>query len=213
MISTYPKISIVAAGAVLLTGLVGEHAKAYEFFTDRDEWLEAVQGKQINLEDFNNIPDGQYATGELPTDVFINLEPFPTNPLNVRISDGSVVRVPNRDFTVQMAFDREVWGVGLDVISEESYQYALVGFDSAGEELFEFSGDNGDFDFVGWVAEEGDFSALRTDVFFDFGTELSWDNLMVDQERDSTSVPEGGSGVATGVGIIASLGFLRKKKV
>ncbi|NEQ67242.1 MAG: hypothetical protein F6K21_17385 [Symploca sp. SIO2D2] len=214
MVKLFHKIALAAVGTTLLTGLVGDRAEAYEFFTNRNEWLEAVQSKPISLEDFNSIPDGIYEEGELPTDVFTNLEPSPAFPIGVKLSEGELVRVPNRDFTVQMDFSKGVWGVGLDVITEEElYQYELVGFNSSGEELFKFFGDDGDFEFIGWVAEEDDLPAFRTDVFFDFGRELSWDNLVVAEEPDNTSVPEGGSGVIIGLVFLGCISFFKKNLV
>ncbi len=62
MLKLKTTITATVGAALLLTGLVGERASAYQLFTDRDTWNTAIQGKSILTEDFNSAPNGLVET-------------------------------------------------------------------------------------------------------------------------------------------------------
>jgi len=156
---------------------------AYTLFTDREAWLTAVSGLPLLEENFNNIPNGEYPAGTIPSDVFTNLELFPALPLPMAIEDGEVVPVFNRDFSVQMLFFQPVLAAGLDIINPENanYQYNISEEDLGGAFSFNRSAALPTPDFLGWVADEGDNPVLQTFVFFDpnLRDQFAWDNLVV----------------------------------
>ncbi len=203
-----------------LLGLVSP-AFGYEFFTSRTDWLEATEDLSTVLEDFNSISDGIYEQNELPTNVFSNtalvLSPYspPGSLINgrVNISEGSIIPLLNIDFTVQLTFDRNVnpiFGAGFDVNSSDPYQYALLGFDSSGNELFEFESiDLISAEFIGWVAEEGDSPVFTMEIFTDRAE--SYDNLTVMVVPEPLTILGAGIAVAFGTGFKRKLAKTKKK--
>lgn len=213
----FPKFVVMAASISLLTGLASERVEAYQLFTDRNEWLEAVEGNKISSEDFNSIPDGLYFEGELPTDLFRNSEVNPNFPIGVNISQGEVRAVEGRDFIVLADFGREIKGFGLDVNknSNPDYQFYFRGLDSSGEELFWLPDDfsNGNTEFLGVLAEEGESPIFEAEIFFDpIDRNFGWDNLLIAQSQDdSIAIPENSSWLALAAIFLGTVNFLKRK--
>jgi hypothetical protein len=156
---------------------------AYTLFTDREAWLTAVAQLPLVAENFNNIPNGEYPAGTIPSDVFTNLELQPAAPLPMAIEDGEVVPVINRDFSVQMLFFQPVLAAGLDIINPENanFQYKISEEKYGGAFSFNRGAALPTPDFLGWVADEGDNPVLQTYIFFDPAgrDQFAWDNLEV----------------------------------
>ena len=183
---------VIAIAIAVVTLTTASPATAYLVFTDRDSWLMAVSGFPQSVEDFNGIPDGQYAFGTLPSTVFTNLDPVqPAFQPPAEISAGIFGPASgNPPIVVWMGFSNPVVGVGLDIVNPDrvSFQYGIS------EIPFSTTLDGGAFnfqegflteprpEFVGWVAEPGDAALRQTFVFFDWGGDqpvFGFDNLRV----------------------------------
>ncbi len=204
---------------VSLLGLMSP-AFGYEFFTSRTDWLKATKELSTVLEDFNNIPNGIYEQNELPTNVFSNTASLlsvysPVGSINgrVNISEGSIVPLLNRDFTVQLTFDKDInpiFGAGFDINFSSPYQNAFLGFDSSGNELFKFEFlDLQSAEFAGWVAEEGDSPVFTIEIFTD-GAE-SYDNLTVMVVPEPLTILGVGTAIAFGTDFKRKLAKAKKK--
>ena len=174
--------SFVVSVIVLTVATVTNPVNAYTFFTDREAWLSAVSGLPLLEENFDGIPDGTYPAGTFPSDVFTNLELFPSNPLPMAITDGKVVPVINRDFSVYMSFPQPVLAVGLDVINPNNlgFEYQISEGEFSNPGAFSFFGTFvGNIDFLGWVADDGENAVTETFVFFHFSPRLGFTTVNI----------------------------------